>query len=113
MSRACSICTHPERDAIDRALVAATPKRRVAAECGVNEASVRRHAARHLPGALVKASVVEEVARADDLLGLAHRLQHEALAVLEQAKADGNLAGVLQAIDRLQKGTVLWNGYLR
>ena len=112
MARSCSICTHPERDAIDRALVAATPKRRIAAECGINKASVRRHAAAHLPGALVKASVIQEVARADDLLGLARRLQHEALDVLEHAKADGNLGGVLQAIDRLQKGTVLLTSLL-
>ncbi len=32
--------------------------------------------------------------------------------MLEQAKADGNLGGVLQAIDRLQKGTVLLTSLL-
>jgi len=112
MPRACTICTSAERDAIDRALVEGKPKRRIAAECGVDEASVRRHAAKHLPGVLVKAHAAQEVLRADDLMGLARRLQEEALEVLERPKAGDNLGGVLQAIDRLQKGTVLLTGLL-
>ncbi len=93
MPRSCSICTHPRRDAIDAALVTAQPKRRIAAECGVNEASVRRHAAAHLPRSLMKAAAVEEAVRVDDPLGLAQRLQRDALDVLEQAKVSGNLGG--------------------
>jgi predicted transcriptional regulator len=107
MPRSCSICCHPQRDGIDAALVAARPKRQIASECGVTEASVRRHAASHLPKSLIKAATAREAVRVDDMLGLAQRLQREALEVLERAKEAGNLGGVLQAIDRLQKGVVL------
>ena len=57
----------------------------------LSEAAVRHHAKAHLPGALPKAGVLE-------LLGLAHRLQREALGALEVAKADRNWGGALQAV---------------
>jgi hypothetical protein len=107
MPRACTVCTHPERTAIDRALVESTPKRRVATRYGLVESAVRRHAAAHLPAKLALAAKAAEVTEADDLLGTARRVQREALEVLEAAKANGNLGGVLQAIDRIQKGAAL------
>ena len=56
MPRVCTICTHAERDAIDRALIEAAPMRRIAAKHSLAETSVRRHAARHLPAMLVLAA---------------------------------------------------------
>jgi len=89
-------------------LVEATPKRRIATQYGLTEAAVRRNqAAGHLPAKLALAAEAAVVADADDLLATARRVQREALDVLERAKADGNLGGVLQAIDRIQKGTAL------
>jgi hypothetical protein len=107
MARPCSICTHPERAALDAALVANTPRTRLEAAFGVTEQSLARHAAKHLPLTLARAADVAEVARADDLLAQVQRLQGETLAVLEAAKAAGNLAGVLAAVDRAQKGVAL------
>lgn len=107
MGRACTVCSHPARDAIDAALAESSSKRRIAAHHAISEQAVRRHADRHLPRTLRRAVEASEDARADDLLGLARRTQQEALEVLEQAKADGNLGGVLQAIDRIHKGTAL------
>ena len=111
MPRSCSICTHPQRDAIDAALVAAQPNRRIAAECGVNEASVRRHAAAHLPRSLIKAAAVDEAVRVDDLLGLAQRLQREfpnsgfvddaLLQLAEVARKQGNLNRAIGVFSRL------------
>lgn len=71
------------------------------------ESSVRRHAAAHLPTKLALAARAEEATEADDLHATARRVQREALDVLETAKANGNLGGVLQAADRIQKGCAL------
>lgn len=65
MPRRCSICIHPDRDKIDRALLAGEAYRRIAAQFSLSEASVRRHRADHLSPILVQA---EEAARADSLL---------------------------------------------
>lgn len=107
MPRACSVCTHSSRDAIDRALVESAPMRRIAAEHGLAETSVRRHAERHLSSTLVLAAEAAEVTRADGLLAEARRLHGEAVGALEAAKAAGNLGAVLQAIDRAQRSVVL------
>src|SRR5262245_65354921 len=97
MPRLCTICHHPDRSAIDKAIVSQAPNRQIASLHGVSEAAIRRHARTHLPATLVKAAQVEAVAEAGDLLAQAERLQREALGVLEAAKTDGNLGGVLQA----------------
>ena len=110
MPRVCTICTHAERDAIDRALIEAAPMRRIAAEHSLAETSVRRHAARHLPTTLVLAAEAGEVMRADDLLGEARRLHREALEALAAAKASGHLGATLQAIDRAQRSVALLAG---
>jgi len=107
MPRLCTICHHPDRSAIDKAVVSQAPIRQIASLHGVSDAAIRRHARKHLSKTLVRASEIAAVADADNLLAQAQRLQREALGVLEFAKADGNPGGVLQAIDRLQKGVAL------
>jgi hypothetical protein len=102
----CSVCRSPHRDEIDRALIGGTPSRRVAAQFGsVSRAAIQRHAASHLPVSLVQAVHVQEIARADTLLdevrnqvSRADRLFAEAEAVLDGAKANGDVRGVLSAI---------------
>ena len=107
MPRVCTICTHPDRSAIDKAVVSQAPNRQIASLHGVSESAIRRHARSHLPSTLVKAAEVEAVTNADDLLAQAQQLQSEARGVLEFAKREGNPGGVLQAIDRLHKGIAL------
>jgi hypothetical protein len=112
MPRVCTVCTHANRDRIDAALVQPVAKRRIAADFGVAESSLRRHADAHLPALLARAADSAEVVRANDLLGTARRIQVETLAVLETAKAEGNLGGVLAAVDRAQRGIALLGGLL-
>ena len=112
MGRPCSICTHPERAALDSALVNGTPRTRLEAAYGVTEQALARHEAKHLPLTLVRAANGAEDARAVDLLDQAKRLQVETWQVLEAAKAEGNLAGVLAAVDRAQKGLALLGAML-
>ena len=68
MPRSCTICEHPEREAIDRALVGETSNLSVSSLFGVSESAVLRHKANHLPAKLVMAEHAAEVAEADNLL---------------------------------------------
>jgi hypothetical protein len=98
MPRSCTICGHPDRGAIDQALVEGTPNRRIASHHGVTERAVRNHKANHLPAKLVMAKAAEEVAQADTLLGQVRDLQQRALEILDKAEEAGELRTALGAI---------------
>jgi predicted metal-dependent HD superfamily phosphohydrolase len=112
MPRACSVCTHAERDAIDRALIEAAPMRRIAAQHALAETSVRRHAERHLPATLVLAAEAGEGMRADSLLERARWAHAQAVDVLEQAREANSPAGMLQALDRVGRLLVIEGAFL-
>lgn len=98
MPRVCTICTHPERAEIDAAVVNGAPNRRVAAQYGVAETSLRRHAAHHLPTALVKAAEAEQVVGALDLLAQATELLDSARRILKRAENRKDDAGARIAL---------------
>lgn len=83
--------------------MAGTPNRRIATQHGLSEAAVRRHAAEHLPVALVTAAGAKEVRQALDVLQQLKTINAAALTVLRDARAaqDGDLA--LKAVDRIQR----------
>jgi hypothetical protein len=70
MPRRCTVCDHPERNGIDEALVSGTPYRSVAKRFGLSESAVYRHKGEHLPAHLFKAREPEEMAQADNCLGI-------------------------------------------
>jgi hypothetical protein len=96
--RSCSICIHPERAAIDKALASGAPKSETSALFRVSPDAVDRHFAAHLPARLVKAADAKEVAQADDLLSQVRDLQARALSILDQAEEAGDLKVALAAI---------------
>jgi hypothetical protein len=98
MPRSGTVCEHPEREEIDRALVGDTSNRLVASLYGVSEVAARRHKTNHLPAKLVMAQANEEVAQADDLLTQMRDLQRRALDILDKAEADGELRTALSAM---------------
>src|SRR5215213_4486489 len=69
MPRTCTICSHPERADIDSGLLSGTPFRHLAARFDTSTGALQRHKADHMPSSLLAAQQVEEVARADTLLG--------------------------------------------
>lgn len=95
--RTCTICPHPQRPAIDAALVAGEPYRRVAALWGVSPDAVKRHKA-HLPVALAKAAEAEAVADADDLLAHVRALRARALGILTQAEREKDWRGAIAGL---------------
>jgi hypothetical protein len=98
MPRSCTICGHPDRGAIDQALVEGTPNRRIASHHGVTERAVRNHKANHLPASLARAQEAEEVAQADDLLRQMQDLQKRTLTILESAEETKQHRTALSAI---------------
>lgn len=67
MPQRCTICTHPDRDEINRALVAREPVRAIAGRFGLKNSSVWRHSDDHLPAAMLKAEEAREEAASIDL----------------------------------------------
>jgi hypothetical protein len=98
MSRKCTVCSDPQRELVDDAIVGGVAYRRIAAHHDLAEASVRRHAAAHLPATLVRATEAAEVSRADILLSQADALRAEALNLLEEARNRGDLRTAVAAI---------------
>lgn len=107
MTRVCTVCRHPNRPAIDEALVRGEPMRAVADRYALSEAAVRRHKAEHLPEALVKASERVEATSADDLLAQVQQIQTRTLIVLENAEKSGNGRLALQAVRECRNNVAL------
>jgi len=106
MARACTICTHASREAIDRALLDLAPNRRVATRYGVTEQAVRRHRASHLKDRMIQAAERREdadIRTAIDVIAQLRAINAATIAVLRGARRakDGELA--LKAIDRIQR----------
>ena len=102
VGRKCSVCNHPDRNEIDKALVTrSTSYRNISERFGVSVGALSRHKANHLPR-LVEAAKASEAAQAvtsgaaliDELDSLLNR----ALAILEAAEGSGQLRVALQAI---------------
>jgi hypothetical protein len=100
MPRRCTVCDHPQRHGIDKALVTGAPYRSVAKRFGLSDSAVYPHKTEHLPTHLLKAREAEEVAQADDLLEQVRNLQTHALDILDRAEKAGDLRTALAAISQ-------------
>jgi len=101
MPRTCSICRHPDRAAIDRALVAGDAYRTIAQRTGTSATALHRHRADHIPVKLARADAATQTADASDLLTEVRALRRKAYSLLLKAEAAGDirtaLAGVREA----------------
>ena len=98
MGRTCSVCASPRREEIDHALVSGQESnRRIAAQFGTTESTIRRHRP-HIPPSLLKAADVAEVARSDQLLATMQSLMDEARQTIIEARAAGDQRVRLQAV---------------
>ncbi|HZS09425.1 MAG TPA: hypothetical protein VFD58_31625 [Blastocatellia bacterium] len=68
MPRVCTVCSHPERGAIDAVLVAGEPYRSIAKRFGASEQAMFRHKADHIPTILAQAQDAAEMAHGDSVL---------------------------------------------
>ena len=101
MPRSCSVCSHPDRAAIDEDLVAGRGSlRNVAVRYGTTAPTLLRHKA-HLPGTLALAHEAREVTRADDLLGLLRQAAIDAKRLQKKAEAERDYRCAIAAVKTL------------
>lgn len=104
MPRRCTVCSHPEHRAIDKALaLGQIAKRTIAHRYGVGYYAVLRHEDEHLPARLAKAQEGLDVRAALDVVGQLKAINGASLQVVADARrlGDGELA--LKAVDRIQR----------
>lgn len=121
MPRRCTVCLHPKRTKVDKALVADRTFRSIADEFRLSEAALKRHKKIHLPTRLAKAHQEEERVEATKLvrhrqelkaddhreaLDIVHQLRAvnaACLEVLKRARTDGKDSTLLRAVDRIHR----------
>jgi hypothetical protein len=102
LARRCTVCTHPDVERINAALVAGELSyRAIAKRFGISKQAVGRHAQNHLPATLARAQDAEEVAEADDLLGQIEDLREQAQEIKDKALRANDLKTALQGIREL------------
>ena len=84
MPRTCSVCTHPERDEIDKLLIRSEPYRTIAKQFRISESPVFRHKASHIVADLRDVREVMVAAREQALAAV----KAEELETLETVKAE-------------------------
>lgn len=107
MPRVCTVCIHPERQGIDKALAEGLPIAKIAALYRVSEDALTRHKAAHLPQALAQAHQAAQVAHGDDLLSRIEALQEKTLAILSKAEARDDHTVALKAIAEARRNLEL------
>src|SRR2546422_847101 len=98
MSQPCKICTHPSRDAIDRALITGRSRPQLHRDHQISKSSLLRHWQNHLMPALLRAHEARETARVQDCIATVNNLQTRTLAALAKAEQGGDLRALLTAV---------------
>jgi len=102
MPATCSVCAHPDRDAIDESLVRGVPYRAISRQHGVGRDSVARHAkSGHVPIVIVVSGERHEAERAESLTQRAEFLWRRAAVILDQSEGRPNVE--LSAIRELRQ----------
>ena len=96
MPRTCLACSHIEREAIDKALVAGEPLRNIAKRVSISPAGLLRHKS-HVAGTLVKAQERREEKLGDSIFDEIRRLQSKALELLTKMESEGDYRGAIVA----------------
>jgi transposase-like protein len=99
--RVCTVCSSPNRTAIDEAVTRGESFRRIAPQYGVSDRALRRHAAEHVPAAIVKAHEAAETTRADGLLEILHEGVRDARRLRDRAEKEGDLRCAVAAVKTL------------
>ena len=109
MPRTCLACTHPDRAAIDKALVAGEPLRNIAKRVSISPAGLVRHKS-HVAGALVKAQERREEKLGDTIFDEIRRLQGKALELLGKMESEGDHRGAIVALREARECLLCANG---
>jgi predicted RNA-binding Zn ribbon-like protein len=100
--RRCTVCIHPAREQIDRALISEVSYRSVAKRFDISELATFRHR-QHLPATLVKAREVQEVVEANSLVQEVQALAAKARDLTAKAEAAGDLRTALMGLREIAR----------
>jgi hypothetical protein len=101
MGRACTVCGHPERAAIDVALGRNEPYRAIARHFGLDRRSVERHAHNHVAEEVAEAVASERESRSAALVQVVEERTEAALDVRSEVeKLFGHLRRLADACER-------------
>jgi hypothetical protein len=103
MPLTCSICTHPQRAEIEKALVSGESLRDIAGRCPVSRSALHRHKQEHLPGHLIKAAEHEDLGQAIDVVRQLKAINAACLEILQSSRADKTHSVSLKAVDRIHR----------
>lgn len=103
MPRVCTVCTHLDHETIDKALVAGTACREIAALYRVSPDAVERHKATHLPKTLTEARQVREEGHALDVVKQLRAINAASLQILHEARQGQDPQTALKAVDRIHR----------
>lgn len=123
MSRPCTVCAHPDKRKIDKALVAGQSLTHLASVYGITVSALFRHRKQHL-ATLLKKEVgdpstdqeaarhertvnAKEAAHALDMRQQLKAINRACLDVLKKAHAEAKPATLLQAVDRIHRQIAL------
>jgi hypothetical protein len=98
MARRCTVCIHPDRQAIDQMMVNLRPYRSIMDRFTLSKGSLIRHHDDHLPKTLARAKAAQETAQADDLLGQVKALRNKSMSLLLAAEKSGDLRTALAGV---------------
>lgn len=104
MSRVCTICYHPERSAIEAAIVAGDSYRHIASQYNVGYKSVERHISdKHVAQEVRQAQEAKEEARGLDVVKQLQDINKISREILGDARKSEEPELALKAIDRIAK----------
>ncbi len=102
MAGRCTVCMHPDRLAIDQALVSGAKQADLVSRYNLaSKHCLSRHSINHIPAALAKAQAAAEVAEGDNLLGLILEQQATARRIAKDAEQAGEKRTALLAVREL------------
>ena len=99
--RPCSACTHPDRAALDAALVAGQSFRNVSKRWGMSPSAAFRHQSDHLPARMAQGQTAEDVAQADTLLTQLAECRASARRIGDKAEAADDYRAALAGVREL------------
>lgn len=102
MPPTCRVCPRPDRDSIDRDLIAGRASRAIASQYGPSRQALLRHK-RHVSERIAKAADASEVAEGGRLLRKLQRLEERAEGLLTKAERKGQLAAGASLIRELRE----------
>lgn len=99
---ACSVCPHPDRQAIDEALVLGTSMTQLATTYELSKDAIRRHRTAHLSPALRKVVEARQTGGSIKAIDRLEDLYDRASALLERAEEKGSTRDGVAAIGQLR-----------